>query len=309
MPPKPTRRNAIGQSWGTTGARAPGGIRRYSRGRTPAVPRLGGADAGVDDVDVEAEDEHPAAPAEHPLGVLGASGDDPPGLAGLGAGPGDPLDGVEALGVLEVAGDAQHLADVGRADEEEVDVGDRGDLGDRGDRPGGLDLDADEGLGVGLGDVLGQRHQAEPAVAVAAVHPPLAPGVELGPADGLLGVLGASGHADHHAAGPGLERTHDRGVIGRRLADEVVEPVVAGGHRGQLDVLHPEPGVLGVEPEGVEAAVLADDLDQLGREELADPEHPDELALGEKLLDLRHRRVPRGRPIGRERSRFPAFAR
>ena len=70
------------------------------------------------------------------------------------------------------------------------------------------------------------------------------------------------------------------GVIGRRQPHEVVHPVGLRGQRGQLDVLHADARVLGVEPEGVELAVLADDLDQLRAEELADGEDPDDLALG-----------------------------
>ena len=127
-------------------------------------------------------------------GVLGTSRDDPPGLAGLGAGLGDPLDGVEALGVLEVAGDAQDLADVGRADEEQVDVGDRR----RSRRPTAIAPAVSIWMptkvsALALATYSGSGHQAEPAVAVAAVHPSLAPGVELRPADGLLGVLGRLG--------------------------------------------------------------------------------------------------------------------
>src|SRR5262245_30192537 len=102
-------------------------LRREERG----IPLLRRANARVDDVDIQAEDEHPAAPAGHAGGVLGAAGDDPPGLAGVGAGAGDALDGSEALGVLEVAGDAQRLADVGRADEQQIDIGHGGDLGYR----------------------------------------------------------------------------------------------------------------------------------------------------------------------------------
>ncbi len=66
----------------------------------------------------------------------GPRGTDPPRLAAPRHSAGDPLDRVEAARVLEVAGDAQHLADVGRADEEQVDVGDRGDFGDGGERAG-----------------------------------------------------------------------------------------------------------------------------------------------------------------------------
>ena len=77
---------------------------------------------------------------------------------------------VEALRVLEVTGHAQHLAQVGRADEQQVDVGDRGDVFERGQRTCGLDLNADEGLGIGPGRVFGQRSQAEPAVAIASVQ-------------------------------------------------------------------------------------------------------------------------------------------
>jgi hypothetical protein len=43
-----------------------------------------------------------------------------------------------------------------------------------------------------------------------------------------------------------------------------------------------------VEPEGVETAMLAHDLDDLGMEKLAYAEHPDELAIGEEFLDLGH---------------------
>src|SRR3954454_21535868 len=60
-----------------------------------AVAGLGRANPGVDDVDVEGVHEHPTSPVAHPGGVLGPSRDDPPGLPGLGAGPGDLLDRVE----------------------------------------------------------------------------------------------------------------------------------------------------------------------------------------------------------------------
>src|SRR5262245_45324650 len=112
-------------------------------------------------MDIETEDEHLAAPTFHPRSILGTPGDDAPGLAGIAAGARNPLDGVEALGVLEIARVAEYLAEVGGPDKEEIDIGNRGDLGDRGDGAGRLDLDTDEGLGVGAGGVLGGRDQPE----------------------------------------------------------------------------------------------------------------------------------------------------
>ena len=43
-----------------------------------------------------------------------------------------------------------------------------------------------------------------------------------------------------------------------------------------------------VQPERVEIAVLADDLDQLGADELAGPEDPDHFPFGEHCLDSWH---------------------
>ena len=137
--------------------------------------------------------------------ILGTAAENPPGLLGVGTDASEVLDRLEALGVFEVASDAQHLAQVGRADEQQVDVGNRGDVLERRQCTGGLDLDAQEGLGVGPGRVLGERSQAEPAVAIAAVQPALAPWPKLGPAHGLLGLRWRADHADHHSACSGLE--------------------------------------------------------------------------------------------------------
>ena len=127
-----------------TGTR--GGAPRLGGARLSAFPATGSdgweerrvallhaADAGVEAVDVEPERRTSGSPsrasARHTRGRAGRF----PRVSGVGAGPGDPLDGVEAARVLEVAGDAEHLAEVGRPDEQEVNVGDGGDLGDRGE--------------------------------------------------------------------------------------------------------------------------------------------------------------------------------
>ena len=50
-------------------------------------------------------------------------------------------EGVEVARVVEPAGDAEAVRQVGRADEQDVDAIDRGDLGGVLDRAPGLDLD------------------------------------------------------------------------------------------------------------------------------------------------------------------------
>lgn len=115
-----------------------------------SISLLGGPDAGVEGVDIEAQDEQPAAQVGHPSGVVGSAGDDPPGFMGSRAGGGNPADDVQAPRVLEVAGHAQHLAQVGWADEQQVHIRDRGDLLDPVQGGSGFNLDADERFGVGL---------------------------------------------------------------------------------------------------------------------------------------------------------------
>ena len=213
----------------------------------------------------------------------------PQGLPADLHGLGDRFDRLQALGVLEVAGHAENLAQVGRTDEEQVDVGNGGDLGDRVEGARRLDLNADERLGIGPGRVLGQRDQAEPAVAVAAVQARARPSARTWPSGRPARPRPGADHADHHAPCPGFERAHHRRVIGRRQPDEMVHPVAAGRHRRQLDVLHGQAAVLGVDPEGVEIAVLTQDRDQLGRQKLPKAKTTDDLAFAQQLFDSRHR--------------------
>ena len=108
-------------------------------------------------------------------------------------------------------------------------------------------------------------------------------------------------HADHHAAGPRFQRPHDRRVIGRREAHEAVQAVGSRGQRRQLDVLHADAGMLRVEPEAVELAVLPDDLDELRAQQLAGAEDSDDLAVGQQWLDLPHSCSPSHRTHGSPR--------
>lgn len=244
----------------------------------------------MEGVVIEAEDEHFAAELGHPAGVVGASGDDAPGFSGVLADVGDAFDGFEAAGVIELSRDAEDLAEVGGSDEEEVDIGDGGDVGGVLDGRGGFELNADEGFGVGLLDVFRHRHKAEASVAVSAVQAALAPGVELGPSDGLFGVFGIADHAEHDAADAGLEGAHDGGVVGSGGADEVVEAVEPGGEGGAFELIEGHAGVLLVEPEAIVSAMLADDFDELGVEDLAESEESNGLTAGQAFLDASHRR-------------------
>ena len=130
-------------------------------------------------VNIGGDDEELAAQVLHAGRVRGTAREDTPRLAGGGRRFRDRLDRLEAAGILEVSRDAEDLAQVGRADEQEVDVRDGRDLGSRLQGARRLDLDADEGLGIGPRGVLGEGDQAVPAVAIAAVEAAFAPGPEL----------------------------------------------------------------------------------------------------------------------------------
>ena len=98
--------------------------------------------------------------------------------------------------------------------------------------------------------------------------------------------------ADHQPPRARFERTHDRGIIGRRQPHEVIHSISLRRHGGQLDLLHANSRVLEIEPERIELAVLAHNLDQLGTEKLAYGENPDNLTFGKQLLDARHPLLP-----------------
>src|SRR5262249_46325697 len=138
-------------------------------GEKGGVSVLDVTDTGVHDVNVRAQNEQLAAPVPHPGCVLRTAREDTPRLLGGAARPRNGLDRLEATSVLEIAGHAQHLTEVGRADEQQVDVGDGGDLSNCLESAGGLDLDADKRLGIRLSRVFGQRNQSESAVAISSV--------------------------------------------------------------------------------------------------------------------------------------------
>ena len=188
----------------------------------------------------------------------------------------------------EITGHTEDLTEVGGADEDQIDIGHAGDLGDARQRRGGFDLNANERVFIGMFDVFWNWHETEHAIAVTAVDSALASGGKFGPADGLFGGLGGSDHADHHAVGARFQHAHDRGVVGCRQADEVVEAVGIRGKGRQFDLLHRQPGVLSVEPEAVKATLEADDLDELRRAELAGAEKANDLAGREPFFDSGH---------------------
>src|SRR5205807_495436 len=82
-------------------------------------------------------------------------------------------------------------------------------------------------------------------------------------------------------SGAGLQRPHHRGVVGGVEPHEGPETHAAGRAGGLLDLGDRQADVFLVEPDGVVAAVLADDLDQLGVAELAGAENARQTPLAE----------------------------
>src|SRR5262245_13256459 len=100
------------------------------------------ANARVHCMDIGAQHEELAAPASHAGCVIGPAAEDAPRFAGGLAGLGDRFDRVQTFRIFEVTGHAKDLAEVGRADEQEVDVRYGGDLTHRFKSAGCLDLNS-----------------------------------------------------------------------------------------------------------------------------------------------------------------------
>src|SRR5207253_11057191 len=123
-----------------------------------------------------------------------------------------------------------------------------------------LDLDGDEGLGVGLLHVIGELHRPETAIdagGIDAAHPER---MEPGPLNDLASLSSAADLGGHDAAGPGLERPHHRGIVGRGQPDETVDAADPRRSGRLLDLVDGQPGVVLVEPDSMTTAVIADPL-------------------------------------------------
>ena len=111
--------------------------------------------------------------------------------------------------------------------------------------------------------------------------------MELGPADDLFCLRTVADLRGHDAARSGLQRSHERRIIRWRQANEGLDPARTSGTRRVLKLLHTECTMFLVIPECVVAAMQCHDLDHLGRAQLAQTEHLDELVLAQKFLESR----------------------
>src|SRR6185436_7646454 len=105
------------------------------------------------------------------------------------------------------------------------------------------------------------------------------------PAHDVRGLAYTFDLGGHHAAGAGFEATHHGRIIGRGEPHKGVEADAACRPRCFLDLLRGNARMLLVEPDRIEAAFEADDLDKFGMTELARAKDAHDLVLCEQFLD------------------------
>ncbi len=155
-----------------------------------------------------------------------------------------------------VAGDAEGVGQVLRADEQHVDAVERGDRLDRFDRGPGLDLHDPYHLGFGAGD--GVAVQAEPAHPVVRGHPAVAVGRVAQVPDGVRRVGRAVDAGKHHAHGAEVEQPAGADAGGRLGPHQGGDTVRRSGRDDAEDLLLPAGAVLEVEQHPVDAAGRTD---------------------------------------------------
>src|SRR6185436_14953741 len=186
---------------------------------------------------------------------------------------------------LPLAGDAEDLAEVAGADEEEVHAVHRGDFVALLERPERFDLDGDEVVPVGVRGELREGLAAEHRVEPAAVEAAVAAGSELRPLHELFGMSRRLDAGGHQSAGPGFEESRRHAVVRHRHPDEAIHPIrpAAGGSEGDLLVGHA--AVLLVEPDAVEPAAHAVNIEHDGMNDPPRAENATELAGSEESFE------------------------
>jgi hypothetical protein len=170
----------------------------------------------------------------------------------------DPVDGRNALLIVDVTNDAHGLAQVRRPHKQEIHAIYGGDFFYLVDRGRSLDHYRHERVPVVSLCELGHRDGPVAPVETEWIHAPVTAGSELGPSDDLLGVGCGGDLGGHDPGGTALEAAGHRRIIRRRDPDEAVEAVGPAGCSRQFDVLGGEAAVLEIDPETVEAALHAE---------------------------------------------------
>jgi hypothetical protein len=102
--------------------------------------------------------------------------------------------------------------------------------------------------------------------------------MKFGPADDFLRLPGVADLRSHDSARARFQGPHDSRIVGRSQADKGIKPRKAGGPDCVFDLLHGQPGVFMVQPDGIVAAMQTKDVDDFWGTELAQAEDTDELA-------------------------------
>ena len=108
--------------------------------------------------------------------------------------------------------------------------------------------------------------------------------MKFGPANDFLGLASVAHLGGHDAAGAGLERTHHRGVVGRRQAHESVHGAGPRRPRGVFELPDSQRAVLLVEPDRVVTAVQGDHFEHLRAAKLAEAKDANKLPLAQALF-------------------------
>ena len=92
----------------------------------------------------------------------------------------------------------------------------------------------------------------------------------------------------HDAAAARLKRSRHGRVISRCDTDKILKPDTSRGHRADFEILHRESDVLMVEPDAIEPALDAEDLQEVVVHQSPDTDHSDELIVGKFLFNTQH---------------------
>lgn len=228
---------------------------------------LEGLDTEIHESQIRGDREELAAILDGAGGVFGIGGETSPEGAVLLAGGGDGINGFEAFGVPEISRHAEGLAEIRGADEEHIDFADGGDLFELSEGFQCFNLDDDESFAVGAFDVFGERGESEASIVGGNVQTADAARGVFAPADDLFRFVGGADLCGHDAAGAAFEAAADNGIVGGGESNEGIHSLAAGGEGGDLELFDAVADMFEIEPEGVEASVHADHLDEIVVEE------------------------------------------
>ena len=179
------------------------------------------------------------------------------------------FNGGEDFGAADLAGLADAVGEVGRAEEEYVDALDRGDLFSLFKSGGILDLSHDKGVVIGELDVLRQRAVALIGILVHSIDTPETQGVELALFDDEFKLLFFVDMGDHESLGACFKRLDEVSVVTLAVggADHHVDAGDLGGAQDVFQSVGINVGVFVADPQHIVTCV-ADHFSHVGVHEV-----------------------------------------